>query len=88
MILRKYLKSGDYHMILGIGQLYLAISVLGLLISTSRIIKLLITNESWLNFTEGFFLGLSISILFLSAIFNIKGLILLKKSRTGDKTHG
>ena len=88
MILRKYLESGDYRMILGIGQLCLAASVLGLLISTSRIIKLLITNQFWLNFIEGFFLGLSISILILSAIFNIKGLILLRQSKSGDKNHG
>ena len=88
MIFRKYLKSDDYKMILGIGQFLLTLSVLGLLISTSRILNMLITNESWLNFTEGFFFGLSISILVLSAIFNIKGLILLKKSHSGDNPHG
>ena len=88
MILRKYLESNDYRMILGIGQFFLTISVLGLLISTSRILNMLITNESWLNFTGGFFFGLSISVLVLSAIFNIKGLILLKKAHHGDNTHG
>ena len=88
MILRKYFKSNDYRVIFGIGQLCLSASILGLLVSNSHILSLITTNISWLNFTEGFCWGLSFSILILSALFNVRGLILLKQHRKGEIIHG
>ena len=79
MFLSKMLKPEDYKSYLGMGQVYLAVGVIGMFIGVSRLLDLVIRAESWLDFTKGLFVGLSSGVLALALVLSIKGMIYLNR---------
>jgi len=85
MILKKWLKKDDYQTYFAVAQMFLCMGSLGLVFGASRLLDIVITDGSWLDFLKGLFIGISFSLIVLSLVLNIQG---LRKKRFTKDTAG